>query len=341
MNLECWQGPLLKLGGRLCFTIVVFLLGWSSPASAECPHFSSLQIIKADNSTDPFEMNRLMNEQTEVEETVARELSLKFLAGTITLRSEFECIKNYPERHRLRLTFQRHLILESLNRLRTSKSAPIQKFMLMIDQRSNFGKNLTINLTGHGFGAKPANLRAGYHRRAENIFMDLDSIPSHEWLTVLVHELAHYLDSQIYASILKYSDQKLLRQVSELSQKTNLLTDLKPSEREMVDQWNLHGLNAGILAEYRAWAATLVIYRIARREGIILDSVEWMDEVSREVGVAADPWPGLMTYLHQRVLPSEHVMLSWPLIQAAQRALLDKLVHAAPDLGIFTFLLDK
>jgi hypothetical protein len=323
---------------RLTSGVLLFLLSFSASAlDSGCEPYKALITIDQ-KVNDPFVMQDWVRNQSNIEESVAKQVVQIFLSGgEQSVGQASYCVHDYQESHRFLLTLQSTLIDFSLQKLRRAKSKSIRQFIALVDRRSNGGLDLTIRLTGHGFGPRPVNKKAGYHRADQTIFMDIEAIGVNEWLVILIHELSHYLDPQVFQSLKAFSDPLLVKSIVAASQRTNQLYELSSEERQNLDQWLMAGLNLGLLAEYRAWAVTALLYDEGLHEGL-WQPIDWMVNFRSAIGRASDPWSGVLGYLDQHGLNPGHSLFSWALVQNALNEKRAALVAHPPDLGFFNVL---
>lgn len=126
-------------------------------------------------------------------------------------------------------------------------------------------------------------------------------------------------------------------QMAALSAHTNDLTSLTADERAQLKEWLQNGMDAGLLAEYRAWAVTVLLYNEGLSENL-WTQIKWMDDFKSEIGEPTHPWPKLMQYLNRRGLTPSHPLLEWPLVKAALAEKRAALVMQPPPMYEFDSL---
>jgi hypothetical protein len=98
-----------------------------------------------------------------------------------------------------------------------------------------------------------AKSRAGYHRGAEYIAMNLSETPPQEFDIDFVHELLHQSDEQLRFAVSEFEA------VADQIESGRAKTPMKSLIHTLVSS----GLDRGFRAEWRDWTVTLAIYRAA------------------------------------------------------------------------------
>jgi len=172
-------------------------------------------------------------------------------------------------------------------------------------------------VTGFFSDPSPDEKKAGFHRGNRSIYMDFERIPPNEWLMIFTHEMAHVLDENLKAASEIYADDKTVKVLADWAHKVTSSQDLPPEVREKLTRWIKAGLDRGLVAEYRAWHLTFVIYR----EGLNVQAwrpIAWLDEILAQQRDGESHEQFVYRYLHERFEDPTHEdpLFQLPLIKS-------------------------
>ncbi|MGK5081784.1 hypothetical protein WDW37_00640 [Bdellovibrionota bacterium FG-1] len=98
---------------------------------------------------------------------------------------------------------------------------------------------------------------------------------------------------------------------------------LNANDAQFLDQWLSAGLDRGLWAEYRAWAATLAIYQDGLKEGL-WQQIHWLDDILAECPAGTHFSQCLYGYLDRRSPNPTEGALTAPLLATALQNLRQK-----------------
>jgi hypothetical protein len=169
----------------------------------------------------------------------------------------------------------------SVQKLDDSKSPAIQALMTIF--HTKFGKGVPVFRVTGSFGEQdPTPLPAGVQRATGSMYMNFAEIDPNDWLIIFVHETLHAVDDQIMLGVQGYANTDLVKHFVDLSQQTQSCDQLSSSDHASLNQWLMFGLDRGLLAEYRAWSATFLIYQQGLQEGL-WNNRPWLDQILTEL----------------------------------------------------------
>lgn len=213
--------------------------------------------------------NSLLNNEYKARAEFLRLLAREYLKGTIKSHDLNQDFKSSPNHQTIMNQFSVELLMESIARLQRSKIPEIKTFMKKYASAYEENAIPLFRLSGSEINREsPTELKGGFHRGTTSIFMDVTRTTSDEWLFVLMHELYHALDKDLYEATQIFSNRDLFESVLRMSAKPVNLVELNPTELTSLNQWILAGLNRGLLAEYRAWSFGFSIYEKGIAEGL-------------------------------------------------------------------------
>lgn len=162
---------------------------------------------------------------------------------------------------------QNHFSVEflhaSIQRLRESKIGPIKSLMAKYDSVYDPKAIPLFKITGSLLpNYSPTNERGGFHRSTGEIFIDIERTGRREWLFILLHEIYHALDEDLFNSwnyFINDSQKRIVEKILEKKEHTKL-------DRHYLDLWVYHGLNSHLFAEYRDWLFFFDVYEKGRQE---------------------------------------------------------------------------
>jgi len=166
---------------------------------------------------------------------------------------------------------------------------------------------------------------ASFHRGYNSIFIDVQNIPSNDWLLRFVHEVSHSLDSELYNSIDIYNNEALFQTLNSWGQQGRSLNELSPELRKQLDTWLMAGLSRGFLGEYRAWLATMVLYEEGLKDGTFKE-FEWLEEIKKSRPPEISMRVHLLRFLSPSWEDPKKEIFSHAFIQQALKELRQKLV---------------
>lgn len=183
---------------------------------------------------------------------------------------------------------------------------------------------------------------ASYHRAYNSIFIDIENVSPQAWLVRFVHEIAHSLDSEMYASLKVYNDEEFLKNLEVYGEKKVALKSLDAVTRKKLDQWLIAGLNRGLLGEYRAWLVTLLIYNEGLQDGTFSE-MKWLEEIKKSQPVGVSLSVHLFRYLSPSWIDPTEGWFAYEYIQQALLELRQKLLDDPTQIkmGQLGFFLKK
>jgi hypothetical protein len=110
------------------------------------------------------------------------------------------------------------------------------------------------------------------------MYMNFAQIDPNDWMIIFTHETLHAVDDQIMLGVEGYANTSLVQRFVQLSQQTPSCDQLSQADHDSLNQWLMFGLDRGLLAEYRAWSATFLIYQQGLKEGLWNDR-PWLDQI--------------------------------------------------------------
>jgi len=115
-------------------------------------------------------------------------------------------------------------------------------------------------LDGAGIDHKEAkavlsNLPAGFNIETRTLFFNISNVLRSEWNVIFIHEMGHFIDP-IEDHIEAFNNPKTLHQIDLLGAAHRTLENISEEERRLIDEWLMHGLHIGLLAEWRVWSFT-------------------------------------------------------------------------------------
>ncbi len=302
-----------------------------SPSARALPNFcNELTPQTVSQSSQPKNFLDLIDEDNaktaRMQETARRAYALFRLQGT-SLSMPLSCFASREDKDLYTALVNQVSLEESYLDLKQAKSQVIKDFVNQLAEKTQNGKYFPFVLAGHFFGQAPAAYRAGFNRSSGGIYMDVSQIPRNEWLVILSHEFIHNLDDRMTTAIEKFSDESTVSEVLRIAQGPS------PTANELtfVSAWIFEGLNKGLLAEYRAWVATDLIYQAGLEEGL-WNRISWIDDFVN----ARDPQQRQIQIL-QKLLELKQdpdftkTIFQWPLLQTQYQKLIEALrARSAP-----------
>jgi hypothetical protein len=195
----------------------------------------------------------------------------------------------------------------------------------------------SFNVSHKSENISPAPFDAGYDRGTRSMYMDISKVPPNEWLVKLCHELLHSIDERVYQAVEDFADPDTLDEVIRINKNKTDIAQLNPQEHKFLMTWLGEGLNKGILAEYRAWALTDLIYRQGLSEGL-WKPIAWIDRIF--LGCANNNERRLrilQELLAQKIDPdfTELGAMDWPMNRQLYKVLMEHLgvLKTAPPLA--------
>jgi hypothetical protein len=224
------------------------------------------------------ERDKLLREKRHA---VARDVFDHFLRGQIASSDiDFSnCLSDASGRGLLMQSIQATFLTRSLDELKERGGPKIRGLLQSAGAHKDASSSILFRLSGDFFGQAPSEFRAGAHRATGEIYIDISRVMADEWFVLLLHELSHYVDDRTFAAVERFSDRAALRRLQRLLRGATQLDALSRDDQQFINAWVLEGLHRGLLSEYRAWAATDVLYR----EGLSLKlwgRLTWLDELT-------------------------------------------------------------
>ncbi len=154
----------------------------------------------------------------------------------------------------------------SLDFFSASGAEPLKLLSKLVQEEKS--KNNLIRLELFNKKTKQDNnidsvLLGAYDRRNNNIIMNLRNLDVNSWFITFIHEAIHSLDEKLKFSSKILSNPKLNDDVITLIYLQSIGDPqvFLPEDAEQIDLFLDAGLNCGLLAEYRAWLLTLMLYQ--------------------------------------------------------------------------------
>jgi len=115
-------------------------------------------------------------------------------------------------------------------------------------------------LDGAGLDHKEAkavlsDLPAGFNIETRTLFFNISNVSRSEWNVIFIHEMGHFIDP-IEDHIEAFNNPKTVHQIDLISA-NNTIESLSVDDGRIIDEWLMHGLNIGLLAEWRVWNFTV------------------------------------------------------------------------------------
>ena len=221
--------------------------------------------------------------------------------------------------------FEATALSESLREL-GELGLPISKQILRLFQQSSKDQISLFQLVGHFQKPNRGPLKAGFHRGDRSIFMDLSKIPQNEWLLILSHELIHHLDRRLQLATIEFSSPANVRKISAWIKDGSLSQSKLPDESALeiknhLRKWLEFGLDRGLLAEYRAWVPTVLLYQQGIKAGRWA-KMNWMEELLAEKKNEEDIKKFMYRILRKKSSPPDWGPFSIPLIHRIYESIL-------------------
>lgn len=259
-------------------SVLFFLINFNSVARADhClqlePWFTEGHVLAMPTDTNRIRVERSHLEY-ELRKDTANSLYLLYLEGQLDRVILEKCLGTVADRLNFLATFYSVLFEQTLKKLEKSKSTSIQNFVKLYRQKFPTSTPL---FRARGLFEESSDL-AGYHRATGSIYMNFSLISPQDWPIIFIHETLHALDQQIWVGVEKYGNQELVAHFLKLSVNYKNYADLPDEERKQLRQWIMAGMDRGLLAEYRDWCATFIIYHEGKEEGL-WNQREWAENV--------------------------------------------------------------
>jgi hypothetical protein len=257
-----------------------------------------------------------------------------YLSGQLDVKSFEESLTNLPERQAFFDDLQSVFYDSSLARLRAVSAEPIRKFFELYDKKvAAIGGHPIFRLTGHYSPESKDPLdKGGFHRASGSIYANFAAITPGEWYIIFIHELLHSLDENLWQAVDSYGSNPHVKDFVAWAGKTKKFRQLSGEQKVLLREWIRAGLDRGLWAEYRAWAATFAIYRAGRVAGT-WPRMSWMESLISRTRTERELLQVLYRYLDQRSKDPRQNIFSLPLIQDAIRAVREEARRKLPPLG--------
>lgn len=268
----------------------------------------------------------------------AQKLNETYKSGRINGAELDSCLAPLRDRQNFLETFYYNLFSTNVQRLDRSHSPPVQALMKIF--HSKYGAGVPVFRVTGSFGEQnPTPLPAGVQRAINSIYMDFSKIDPDDWLIVFVHEVLHAVDDQIFIGVQGYADTTLIQHFVQLSLQLQSYDQLSKEDSDSLKRWLMFGLDRGLLAEYRAWSATLLIYEVGLIEGL-WNHRGWLDQIIVQQKQSESLPYFTYHYLDERSADPTDDLFSNPLIASSLKELRAQLRRSPlpPPLGVLALI---
>jgi hypothetical protein len=314
-------------------------------ASLDCSQLSEWQEIKEQIKNGLEDSILVKVKQRELEFQIRKNIANQFYKdyrfNNLKMESLYSCLSSEPDRRNFLNTVQSAFYEGSLKELRNANSPVIKKLVKLLDKQLN-GQVMLYRMINHYESSPDLESKAGFYRGARSIFMNIDSIPSNEWLLIFTHELVHALDDTLWTALDIYSNKEWVKEFTEWSNKEQNPEKLPSELKNKLKMWLEAGLNRGFWAEYRAWLITFEIYK----EGLInhlWQPIDWVETILNSKQFEKETTSQLTyRYLNSRFTNPTEGIFSLPLIKNALYDLRSSYGPSSqlPELGNFQSLVN-
>lgn len=199
--------------------------------------------------------------------------------GEIQTQTLNECFTDSQEKSTLNSVLPGIFLKKSLEILEKSQSDIIVKLAKSVLNHYKNSHTFSFKLVGHmKEDQNSTKLKGGFHRGKKSVFMDFSKIPPNEWLIILIHELLHSQDFALRKAITDYGDLEIGPLIYEWNTVSSEPEDLTAGDRKRLNKWLKAGLDRGLIAEYRAWTYTFIIYQEGLKDQL-WEPIAWLDQI--------------------------------------------------------------
>jgi hypothetical protein len=247
---------LVRLKNKFIFLILMFVFGIPGHA---CPVDTQLILQKIGPRPTPEQKgsdysDRLWNGHKELASALWEwyRRSSADSAGSFhdSLR---DCVQDPLNENDLALAINNEFLQHSLERVQAINP---QKFAEINKQRSVAEMTFQIfnacdpseQEAQDVLGARPG----GFNIPTQALFMNISSISVNDWDVIFIHEMGHFLDP-IHDHVTAFNDKDTLASIAKI---VAAKTEPTALQKAAIDSWLWHGLNIGLLAEWRVWSFT-------------------------------------------------------------------------------------
>lgn len=259
-----------------CFYFLLPLISYADP----CDVFSDWQKFRAfdlGQSTLATRSQYFANEY-KLRKSTADNIFNLYRQSTFDASSIETCLPKAEDSKALASSLSQTFYQRSLEILKSSPLAPIQKLMTLMEQASAQSGLLLFRAAPH-FPDQPENDRkAGVYRGTGSIFMNIGKIPASEWLFIFVHELCHEVDPILKNASAIWNSSARAETIFAMAKTTHDPQNLSTTDHTALREYIHAGLDRGLLAEYRAWFICFSIYE-AGKSYHLWSQIPWMELV--------------------------------------------------------------
>ena len=237
------------------------------------------------------------------------------------------CLPMKKKYRKLYRKLSAYFLMRSIERLKTSKVIALNMLAKKIEDEIEERGAFFFRTISHY-----AERKGGLHRVKGSIFLNLGKIPPNEWMIIFIHELMHKFDILLNESVRKYSNVELIGEIINWSQSVSSPEMLSKEQQELLYSHLIHGLNRGLLAEFRAWAVTIHLYRQLKMKKECRPVV-WLEEILEQKKTSENYLAFIFRYLENP--PGDQDIFHWDLAQNALNILRKRLLalENGPPIG--------
>lgn len=267
-----------SLRGRI-WLFLIMLVFCPTSFAVSCADFSQLKMTESTPSTMTSRTQAQL-EKYQAREELADQIFQAYFSQQLPQGLILDCAPSAEEREALLSVVSRIFLERSLEQLKAAKLPALKELMSALERQVEKTGVALFRAIPHlpNQDSEEKDRIAGVFRGSNSLFMNFEKIPSGDWIFLLVHELAHYLDPVLHEASVTWNSRTTAQALFALGAQHASLDTLSAQERTLLREYVRAGLERGLLAEVRAWRLGLSVYEAGQRKNL-WGRIAWMDEL--------------------------------------------------------------
>lgn len=315
---------------------MLFVFMWPTKSWANCKWNSEIielqnQLLLSKNSFENFKISAQLDLERSKQ---AKQFFTYFIKNKTTEFMSDECLNKINQTKSFTQLVQSSFLQSSLEYLENNSNSQLKKLLKLVKSKYSGFNGIIFNIIGKEFNTvqNPTPFKAGFHRGRGSFFMDISRTNPEEWFVILVHELAHVVDEKMFQGVVGFSNEGPPKKLVAYAQQTDDPMQIPVNDLNEIKDWMEFGMDRNVLAEFRAWAVTYVIYNQETKNNN-WKKIDWIEQDLKQ----KKPDQGYLDYSFQlttgNVYQESFGVFEWPLAQNILQQLFSEIISGKRTLN--------